>query len=125
MKWLKIKWALRPINKILAKIEEIELTHEYLSHDFSINSIAGAVNTNSTYISFVFNKHHEQSFKQYYTQKKIGYAVELLKKDKAYRKFSIEGLAKEVGYNSASAFTRAFKKHLHITPSDYIKTLPK
>ncbi|CAL2094990.1 AraC family transcriptional regulator [Tenacibaculum sp. 190524A05c] len=112
-------------NKILSKIEEIEKSHDYLDYDFSINSIAESLNTNSTYISFVFNKHHDQTFKQYYTKKKIEYAVELLKKDRAYRKFSIEGLANEVGYNSASAFTRAFKKHLNITPSSFIKSLDK
>ena len=112
-------------EKILARIEEIEKSHDYLNYDFSINSIAESLNTNSTYISFVFNKHHDQTFKQYYTKKKIEYAVELLKKDRAYRKFSIEGLAKEVGYNSASAFTRAFKKHIKITPSEFIKNLKK
>ncbi|CAL2093627.1 AraC family transcriptional regulator [Tenacibaculum sp. 190524A05c] len=112
-------------EKILARIEDIEKSHDYLDHNFSINSIAESLNTNSTYISFVFNKHHDQTFKQYYTKKKIEYAVELLKKDRAYRKFSIEGLAKEVGYNSASAFTRAFKKHIKITPSEFIKNLKK
>ena len=112
-------------NKILEKIQEIEKTHEYLHDNFSINTLAESLNTNSTYISFVFNKHHEKTFTLYYTQKKIEYAVKLLKDDKAYEKYSIEGLAKEVGYKNASAFTRAFKKFMNITPSAYIKNLNK
>ncbi|AUC14477.1 hypothetical protein BTO06_04670 [Tenacibaculum sp. SZ-18] len=110
-------------NKILSIIEEIEVNHFYTAHDFSINTIAKMANTNSTYISFVFNKYHEATFKQYYTKKKIAYAVDLLKNDNAYTKFSIEGLANEVGYTSASSFTRAFKKEMNVTPSIYIKEL--
>ena len=110
-------------KKILSTIEEIEANHDYTAHDFSINTIAKMAKTNSTYISFVFNKHHEATFKQYYTKKKIAYAVDLLKNDNAYAKFSIEGLANEVGYTSASSFTRAFKKEMNVTPSIYIKEL--
>lgn len=42
---------------------------------------------------------------------------------KLVKKYSIEGIAKEVGYKSAYAFSRAFKKHIKITPSEFIKNL--
>ncbi len=110
-------------KKIIEKIKAIDTNHDYLKHDFSINSIAENLQTNSTYISFVFNQQHEVTFKQYYTKKKIEYAVKLLNSSNIYRRFSIEGLAKEVGYTNASAFTRAFKKQMGVTPSAYIKDL--
>lgn len=110
-------------QKILNKLSKIDLDHEYIASDFSINSIAEALQTNTTYISFVFNKHNTVTFKQYYTQKKITYIVNLLNNDLIYRKYSVQGLAEEVGYTNASAFTRAFKKHIGITPSAYIKSL--
>ncbi|CAM1345712.1 helix-turn-helix domain-containing protein [Tenacibaculum amylolyticum] len=109
--------------KILNKLNKIDLDHEYIASDFSINSIAEALQTNTTYISFVFNKHNTVTFKQYYTQKKITYVVNLLNNNSMYRKFSVQGLAEEVGYTNASAFTRAFKKHIGVTPSAYIKSL--
>ena len=112
-------------KKILDQLKQVEINQAYLKHDFSINTIAEKVNTNSTYVSFVYNKHYDVPFKQYYTQKKIEYAVDLIKNKKYYKKYSIEGLANIVGYTNASAFSRAFKKYMNISPSEYIKNLSK
>lgn len=109
--------------KILDKIKDINTNLEFLSSDFSVSTISESLNTNSTYVSFIFNKHHQESFKQYFTRLKIDYIIEKLKNDKKYRKYSIQGLAQEVGYTNASAFSRAFKKQTGITPSAFLKTL--
>ncbi|TYP96494.1 AraC-like DNA-binding protein [Tenacibaculum adriaticum] len=110
-------------KEIISKIKEMDKNLEFLNSDFSINSIAEKLNTNSTYISFIFNKNKGETFKQYYTKRKINYLVNKLKTDKTFRKYSIQSLAEEIGYSNASAFTRAFKKHLGITPSVFLKTL--
>lgn len=110
-------------KEILDKLYKIKENHEYLQPDFSINKIANELNTNSTYISFVFNSKKEESFKQYYTKLKIEYIINKLKTDKTYRMYSIQTLAEEVGYSNASAFSRAFKKHTGVTPSIFLKTL--
>ncbi|WP_158091362.1 helix-turn-helix domain-containing protein [Tenacibaculum holothuriorum] len=110
-------------KEILNKLYKIKENHEYLQPDFSINKIANELNTNSTYISFVFNSKKEESFKQYYTKLKIEYIIDKLKTDKTYRMYSIQTLAEEVGYSNASAFSRAFKKHTGVTPSIFLKTL--
>lgn len=112
-------------NKILDEIKRVNTNLCFLKPDFSISTIADKLKTNSTYISFVFNKHNNESFKQYYTRLKIEYIVEQLKSNKTYRKYSIQALAEEVGYTNASAFTRAFKKQMGITPSIFLKSLDK
>lgn len=110
-------------QRILAKIDEIDENLSFLSKNFSINSICDELDTNSTYISFVFNKNKNETFKQYYSRKKIEYIVEALHKNKMYKNYSIQALAEEVGYTNASAFTRTFKKHMNVTPSTFIKNL--
>jgi AraC-like DNA-binding protein len=35
--------------------------------------------------------------------------------------FTVEGLADQSGFNNRNSFTLAFKKHIHQTPSDYLK----
>ncbi|MDE1207323.1 helix-turn-helix domain-containing protein [Tenacibaculum larymnensis] len=110
-------------NKILHEFKNVTESLDFLKPDFSINYIAEKLDTNTTYISFVFNKHHDESFKQYCTKLKINYVVEKLKTDKNFRKYSIQAIAEEIGYTNASAFTRAFKKHIGITPSAFLKNI--
>jgi AraC-like DNA-binding protein len=110
-------------TKILNEFKNVTKNLDFLKPEFSINYIADKLDTNTTYISFVFNKHHEESFKQYCTKLKVNYVVEKLKTDKTFRKYSIQAIAEEIGYTNASAFTRAFKKHIGITPSAFLKNI--
>ncbi|CAM1349039.1 AraC-type DNA-binding protein [Tenacibaculum crassostreae] len=110
-------------SKILNEFKNTSTNLDFLKPDFSINYIAEKLNTNTTYVSFVFNKHNEESFKQYSTRLKIDYVVEKLKTDKLFRKYSIQAIAEEIGYTNASAFTRAFKKQTGVTPSIFLKNL--
>ncbi|WP_408035288.1 helix-turn-helix domain-containing protein [Tenacibaculum aestuarii] len=110
-------------NKILNEFKNATINLDFLRPDFSINYIADKLETNNTYVSFIFNKHHDESFKQYCIKLKINYVVEKLKSNKTFRKYSIQAIADEIGYTNASAFTRAFKKHVGVTPSAFLKTL--
>jgi AraC-like DNA-binding protein len=110
-------------NKILSGINELEKSTDYLDSSFNINVLAKKINTNTSYLSYTINKIKNKSFKQYITELKIEYLIKKLKLDKKYRKYTIKYLAEEIGYTSASAFTRAFKKHKGIIPSEFIKSL--
>ena len=91
--------------------------------EFNINVLAKKLNTNTSYLSYIINTVKNKSFKQYITELKIDFLLEKLKEEKKYRNYTIKSLAEEIGYTNASAFTRAFKKHKGITPSEYIKSL--
>lgn len=107
-------------------LDEFKMNTEklsFLTPDFSISSIADKLNTNSTYISFVFNKNYNEPFKQYFTRLRIEHVVNLLKTKPKFRLYSMQALAEEIGYNSTSAFTRAFKKQVGVSPSVFLKTL--
>jgi AraC-like DNA-binding protein len=110
-------------NKILNGIHELEKSTDYLDSSFNINVLAKKINTNTSYLSYTINKIKNKSFKQYITELKIEYLIKKLKLDKNYRKYTIKYLAEEIGYTSASSFTRAFKKHKGIIPSEFIKSL--
>lgn len=57
------------------------------------------------------------SFVQWRQRVRIAYALELLSQNK-----QITDVAHTVGYESASAFTTMFKKHLGTSPKHYIET---
>lgn len=110
-------------NKILTAIKKINSSNIFLKSDFSVSSITEEINTNSTYVSFIFNKNYKESFKQFYTKKRINYIIDKLKTDAKYKKYSIQALGEEIGYTNASAFSRAFKKQTGLTPSSFLKKL--
>ena len=111
--------------RILKGIRELEETKDYLDASFTIHVLAKKINTNTSYLSYTFNKVKNKSFKQYITALRIQYLIKKLEEDKEYRKYTIKYLAEEIGYTNASAFTRAFKKHQGVTPSEFIKSLCK
>jgi len=110
-------------ENILRQLEELKNSTDYLSSDFNIKLLADKLKTNTSYLSYILNNTKNQSFKQYITKLRIDYLTEKLNTDEQYLNYTIQYLAEEIGYTNASAFTRAFKKELGITPSEYIKSL--
>lgn len=110
-------------ENILEGITQFEKSKGFLDKRFTINRLAKKLDTNTSYLSFVFNKKYDQSFKQYITQLRIEYIITELRENTTLRNYTIKALAEEIGYTNASAFTRAFKKHTGITPSEYIRSL--
>ena len=108
---------------ILRKLDDLEHTKEFLDCDFNIKLLANKIETNTSYLSYILNNSKKQTFKQYITKLRINYLLKELKTNKHYQNYTIEYLAKEIGYTNASAFSRAFKKEVGMTPSVYIKSL--
>ena len=109
--------------KILKGLSDFEVSELFLDSNFTINSLAEYLETNSTYLSIVINNNKEKSFKQYIAELRINYVIERLKKDRKFTKYSIAAIADEVGYTNASSFTRVFKKQSGKTPSEFIKSI--
>lgn len=110
-------------KEIISTINRMEENLEFLKPDFGINYIAEKIKTNPTYISYIFNKTKQETFKQHYIKKRITYLTDKLKTDKKYRKYSVQALAEEIGYSNASSFARKFKQEVGISPSNFIKSL--
>lgn len=108
-------------HNILDGIKNFEQSRGFLNKDFNINMLAKELNTNTSYLSFIFNKNYNSNFKQYLTKLRIDFLLSQLKSNPKFKNYTIKALAEEIGYTNASAFTRAFKKYKGVTPSEYIK----
>lgn len=67
------------------------------------------------YMSNVFKKNTSSTLLEYYHSKRMKTAKLLLKENKR----SVSAIAELLGYSSIYTFSRAFKKHFGISPSDY------
>ena len=113
------------IADILEKLEGFEKTKKYLQQHISLHSLAQELKTNPNYLSRVINFKRDKNFSQYLNDLRIAYALEEIKNNPRFLKYSIRAIAAECGYTNATSFSRAFYRQTGFYPSFYIKQLLK
>ncbi len=108
---------------ILKKLEAFEKKQLFLKKNISITSLAKDNKTNTKYLSKIINHYKEKNFANYINDLRIAYAVDRLKTDKVLKNYTIQGIAEEMGFNTAESFSSAFKKTTGIKTSYFIKKL--
>ena len=82
-----------------------------------VEQIAKALHIDRQYLRNLFVKYTGSSTKAYLDSYRMTRAAELLK----LKESNIYVVAFSVGYSDPLAFSKAFKKHYGISPSEYIK----
>lgn len=104
------------MNELMQKIDEYLISsHAYKDPNFSINALAEKLHVHPKKISTTINSIKKKNFNLYINQFRIQWAIKLLHKIEP-NNYSIEGIGKEAGFNSKSAFYAAFKKETGTTP---------
>lgn len=95
----------------------------YLDSDLTLPKLAEDLNVSTHHLSQVINEMHDKNFFNFINK----YRVEEVKRkiqDPEYHHYSLLGIALESGFNSKSAFNRAFKNFTGSTPSQFRDSLP-
>ncbi len=87
----------------------------YSDPDFSVESLADALNKSVPYISRVYSQTNGTTIKDTISELRMNLAKELLKN----KVLSINEIAARVGFSSTSYFHKAFKKVNGVTPKEY------
>lgn len=106
-------------NEILKKMNDDKL---YLDHNLTIHNFSKALSSNSKAVSNALNAEFQQNFVSFINSYRIQKAKEMLSNNR-FTNYTIEAISDEVGFNSKSAFNRAFKKYTNTTPSQYRNTI--
>lgn len=103
-------------------IQKINKIHDFLitnlKNRYTIEELADRFHLNQTSLKALFKTEFGQPIATYMKNYRIKKAMEFL----ANGEMSISEIAKEVGYESQSKFTHAFKKETGMVPKDYKKT---
>ncbi len=113
------------INRIIKNLTQLEKQHFYLKTDCTAANLAKKLETNSTYLSKTINSYYQKNFTKYINDLRINYAIERLRSDKFFRRYSILSIANEIGFKSKESFNSAFKVKTGILPSFFIKEINK
>ncbi len=109
----------REIKEEISKLLR-HIPHEkpFLSPALTIKELADELHMKPQDLSFLINKHIGKHFFDFINEYRIEMALQILK-DPKRRSSHILEIQYEVGFNSKSAFHRAFKKHTGKTPKQY------
>lgn len=99
---------------LMGKVKKY-LQHNYMMYDISLDSISTILNLNASYFSSLFKRTFQVNFLDYLTELRMDAAKKLLTDPLR----STAEVANMVGYESANYFTRAFKKNVGMTPTEY------
>lgn len=115
-----------PVNieqDLLKKLERFEKSNKYTNPKMSVAILAGLLETNVQYLSEIINKNKGKNFNAYINELRIQYIIEQIKNNKQLRTYKIAYLAKSAGFISHSTFSKVFKLHTGVLPSEYIKNV--
>lgn len=99
---------------LMGKVKKY-LQHNYMMYDISLDSVSAILNLNASYFSSLFKRTFQVNFLDYLTELRMDAARELLR-DPLRSTAEVAGI---VGYESANYFTRAFKKKVGMTPTEF------
>ena len=102
----------------------LEVENVYKDPDITIKSLASKLAISPRYLSEIINDELNVNFYEYINEHRIKQAQEILISPKT-RDRSVVDIAADVGYNSKSAFNRAFKHFSGMTPSEFRKKAGK
>lgn len=95
--------------------ESIQYIHSNYSNPIKVADIAEFVGINRSYLTNIFKEKLNTSPQEYLLDFRLNIACDLLRKTN----LSITNVAKGVGYNDPFAFSKIFRKHKGMSPSQY------
>lgn len=103
-------------SQINAVIEDL---HQLCDPDFSIEKLAQAIGSNTTYVSQVINELYGMNFVTLVNNRRIREACRRLTQGADANRLTIEAIAESIGYRSRTTFITQFKRVTGLTPSKY------
>jgi AraC-like DNA-binding protein len=85
-----------------------------------VKTLSEDFETNSKYLSKIVNVYKNKTFINYINDLRIDYAVINLQESKTARKYTLQALAFEYGFNTTESFSKAFSKKTGLKPSYFI-----
>ena len=104
---------------VLAAQKCMQQEQLYLNPDLNLASLADHVGVSPDHLSQVINSELSVNFYDFVNQYRVSEAQKRLL-DPAFGSYSILGIALDSGFSSKSSFNRIFKKHVGITPSQFV-----
>lgn len=106
----------------MPKIQQLMEEKIYLNPALTLQKMSQLLSTNSAVLSQAINQGYGNNFNDFINKYRVEEVMQCIKKGQ-YKTHTITGIAQNCGFNARATFNRAFKKHLHIAPGEYIRQI--
>jgi AraC-like DNA-binding protein len=119
---VSIKMELMPQFRHKNLIETYFRTEQpFLRVDYSLNQLANDIHIPRHILSAFINREYGMGFREFLNHQRVEFMIANIDKPE-WKKFTLEAIAKECGYNSRITFIKNFKQTTGKTPSEFLKT---
>lgn len=98
----------------------METEKPYQDSELSLQKLSETLSIPSRHLSRIINERLNQNFADFVNSHRVEEAKRRLC-DPAKKHYSVLAIAEEVGFSTKSSFNAVFKKHTHMTPSEFRK----
>jgi len=112
-------------SELLEKLELLMTKDKvFLNPDLTLELLSKYLEISEKQCSYVLNKGVDSNFNQYINKFRIEAFKEKIKEGQN-KTYTLTSIAYECGFNSKSTFNRVFKSTCGVTPSEFVKSLPR
>lgn len=111
-------------NYLRQLIHIVETDRLFVDSNLTLHKLANKLSISPNHLSQLLNESLNQSFSDFVNYYRVEEAKKLLR-NPANNHLTILAISYEVGFNSKSSFNSIFKKHVDMTPSQYMLTTSK
>lgn len=109
-------------DRIAQLVQQVmEQTEVIIQPDFTVEKLAQNISTGQKYVSQVINETFECNFNTLLGRYRIREACRRFNNPQRYGSYTIESIARDLGFKSRSNFATTFKKHTGLNPSEYLR----
>lgn len=110
----------RQYKTLLNGARQLIIEEALYKKDIQLKELANRIETNPKYLSQAINHELGRNYTDFINAYRVSEAKRLMKEQK-HEHLTLEAIGKMAGFNSKSAFFRAFKKEAQITPNQFLK----
>ena len=103
--------------------EAMDNTREIYKPTFTMSRLAEMIGTNTSYLSQTINEHYGMTFTNLLNLYRVKEACRRMEDTENYGNLTIDAIAESVGFKARITFTKAFKQHVGMLPSEYLKAI--
>jgi len=113
------------IDSVLKNLDEFESNKGYLQPNINAYELCKIANVNKKYLVKILKYTKEKGIITYINDLRVVHAMDRLKTDPSFQKYTIIGISEEVGFSNPKSFNKSFDRVFKISAKNFIDELKK